>query len=211
MKTEDLIGLIAADASAPRPRLGVRLLAGAAAGGAVSFGIVLAFYGMRPAITGAWLDWRVAVKFAAALALATTAGGVALRMSGPVPRGAGRAALAAAPVILLGACVAEIVATPADAWLAMAMGRYPLVCLVSVPLLASLPLLGAFWALREAAPNMPAGLGAAAGAMAGGLGAAIYALHCTDDSPLFLMLWYSLACLLVTAAGRAGGARFLRW
>jgi hypothetical protein len=51
----------------------------------------------------------------------------------------------------------------------------------------------------------------AAGAMAAGIGAAIYALHCPDDSPLFLALWYVMAVTAVILAGRAGGRRLLRW
>jgi hypothetical protein len=53
--------------------------------------------------------------------------------------------------------------------------------------------------------------GAAAGLGAGGLGAALYALHCSDDSPLFVAAWYSLAISIVAFAGASAGPRFLRW
>ena len=65
--------------------------------------------------------------------------------------------------------------------------------------------------LRDGAPLRPALAGAAAGLAAGGLGAALYAAHCTDDSPLFVAAWYGVAIAAVAAAGALAGARWLRW
>ena len=45
----------------------------------------------------------------------------------------------------------------------------------------------------------------------GGLATAVYAFHCTEDSPLFYAVWYVLAILAVTAVGALVGARALRW
>jgi hypothetical protein len=39
----------------------------------------------------------------------------------------------------------------------------------------------------------------------------LYGLHCSDDSPLFVVAWYGLAMLLVGAAGALAGHRLLRW
>jgi hypothetical protein len=49
------------------------------------------------------------------------------------------------------------------------------------------------------------------GVFAGAIGAAIYAVHCPDDSPLFLAVWYLLGVSAVTAAGALLGPRMLRW
>ncbi|HUI21148.1 MAG TPA: NrsF family protein, partial [Methylocella sp.] len=57
----------------------------------------------------------------------------------------------------------------------------------------------------------PALAGAAAGLLAGAIGAAFYATHCPDDSPLFVATWYTLAIAFVTAIGAIAGARLLRW
>ncbi|MEA2988814.1 MAG: hypothetical protein QOG83_1525, partial [Alphaproteobacteria bacterium] len=46
---------------------------------------------------------------------------------------------------------------------------------------------------------------------AGALGAAIYAAHCPDDSPLFIAAWYSIAIAVVAAVGAAAGRWVLRW
>jgi len=39
----------------------------------------------------------------------------------------------------------------------------------------------------------------------------LYAAHCTDDSPLFVATWYTLAVTLLTVAGAFAGRRFARW
>lgn len=66
-------------------------------------------------------------------------------------------------------------------------------------------------ALRRGAPTSPVRAGAVASLAAGAIGAALYALHCVDDSPLFVLAWYGLAIGIVTAAGAALGRRILAW
>ena len=55
----------------------------------------------------------------------------------------------------------------------------------------------------------PAGAAAARspGCSRGGAAAAVYALHCTEDSPLFYAVWYGLAILAATGVGALLGAR----
>jgi hypothetical protein len=53
--------------------------------------------------------------------------------------------------------------------------------------------------------------GAAAGLMSAGIGGLLYATHCPDDSPLFVVLWYGCATAIVVAGGALAGARVLRW
>jgi hypothetical protein len=43
------------------------------------------------------------------------------------------------------------------------------------------------------------------------VGATLYASHCTDDSPLFVATWYSIATALVAAIGALAGSRMLRF
>ena len=54
-------------------------------------------------------------------------------------------------------------------------------------------------------------MGDAAGRARKPLAATLYATNCTDDSPLFVAFWYSLATLIVMAAGALAGRRLLRW
>ena len=52
----------------------------------------------------------------------------------------------------------------------------------------------------------PALAGAIAGMLSAGLAATLYASHCTDDSPLFVATWYTIATALVTAIGALAGS-----
>ncbi len=47
--------------------------------------------------------------------------------------------------------------------------------------------------------------------LSAGLAATLYASHCTDDSPLFVAFWYTLATALVAALGALMGARVLKY
>ncbi len=43
------------------------------------------------------------------------------------------------------------------------------------------------------------------------MAAAVYSLHCPEDSPLFFLLWYGLGIVIAGAAGARLGSRVLRW
>lgn len=104
----------------------------------------------------------------------------------------------------------EIAMAPSGDRLKLWLGNSSSVCLWAIAVL-SLPLLmGAFLALRRLAPTRYAVAGVAAGLMAGGYGACIYSLHCTEYAMSFLATWYTFGVLLVAAAG-ALLSRLLRW
>ena len=50
-----------------------------------------------------------------------------------------------------------------------------------------------------------------AGLLSAGLAATLYASHCTDDFPLFVATWYTIATALVTAIGALAGSKVLRF
>jgi hypothetical protein len=64
---------------------------------------------------------------------------------------------------------------------------------------------------RRGATTAPALAGFVAGLAGSGLAAAIYTLHCTEDSPLFYVTWYGLAISTIAAVSAALGSRLLRW
>jgi hypothetical protein len=43
------------------------------------------------------------------------------------------------------------------------------------------------------------------------LGATVFAMHCTNDSPLFVAIWYTLAIGLTAIVGLLVGQYVLRW
>jgi hypothetical protein len=114
-------------------------------------------------------------------------------------------------VLLVAAAVAELLAVPPNLWSQRLVGSNAVFCLESIPFLAAIPLLAALLALRQGAPEHPALAGAAAGLFAGAIGAACYATHCPDDSPLFVAVWYTLAIAFVSAIGAAAERRLLQW
>jgi hypothetical protein len=211
VKTDELIRAMAADSMRPWPPGGL-LPAAMLVGIMAVAAVVLPLLDVRPDLGAALMRLPVAVKQAFPPVLALAAAGAALRLACP-----GRSAgpwplvLAAVPVVLALAVAAELLALPAAARTPALMGESNRQCLLSIGLM-SLPLLAiALWALRRGASTRPALSGALAGLLSGGAAATIYALHCTEDSPLFYAFWYVLAILGAAALGATLGARLLRW
>jgi hypothetical protein len=212
MKTDDLIKAIAEDGATRARPLSLRVLVALGIGGVVAAVVFAQTLGLRPDISSAMQTWRFVGKVVIALscfAMALWATGQLSR-----PDAAPRTALAAfsLPVLLLALAIGlELASSPAGTWSARAMGSNSRLCLASITLLSVAPLVALLVALRAGAPRSPAMAGAAAGLLAGGLGAVLYAIHCPDDSPLFVALWYVPAVALVVLAGAAAGSRVLRW
>lgn len=140
--------------------------------------------------------------------------GLALALGWRLLRPEGRASLW--PLLLPAAVAAGLLiwtltVTPPEGWQMALEGKTQMVCLIAVPLLSIPPVAALMLAFRQGAPMRPALAGALAGLAGGGLGAAVYALHCTEDSPLFYVTWYGTAIGIVTLAATLIGARILRW
>jgi hypothetical protein len=212
MKTDNLIQVLVADDQPPKPSLERLLLMAVAAGFVVAAVPYWFFHGMRADIAAALLSPRFLFKIAEVLLLAGAAAVLVLRLVRPGADTTRVKLVLSLPLILLAAAVLiELFAVPSTLWKRNLVGDNYYICLTSVFVL-SLPLLGAaLYALREGAPVNPGLAGAAAGLLAGGLAAAIYAVQCTDDSPLFVATWYTLAIAAVMLLGAAAGRRVLRW
>jgi len=211
VNTDDLIRALAED-GAKRPEPIARRLAWLSALGLLAgAGLLAALLGPRPDLMEVLASPPVLFKFLVTLTLAGAAGALALRSVQPGVRPSVGAALAAPLILLTVGVGAELVISPAASWPPLLVGQNAGVCLVLIPLFSLPPLLGALAGLRHGAPLRPGLAGAAAGLFAGGLGAALWAVHCTDDSPLFVAAWYAPAVAIVTLVGATLGARMLRW
>ncbi len=105
----------------------------------------------------------------------------------------------------------EMSDTPSSSWATRLWGDSPAACFLCVTAL-SLPILAAaLVALRDGAPTHPRLCGAMAGLLAGGIAAALYTLHCPEDSLLFVASWHVPAVLTVTIFGALAAGRWLRW
>lgn len=212
MKTDDFIASLSADApqqqTPPRRAFAIALVIGAIIAG----GAFLVTLGPRPDFMQAVRTLRFDFKFVVTLLLAASALVVAADISRPeVHRSRARALLWTAPVLMILAVMLELYVVPQAQWMPRLIGHNMRFCTTMIPLFALGPLALLLWAFRRAAPENPTRAGAIAGLIAGGIGAAFYAAHCFDDSPLFVATWYTLAIGIVTGLGAFLGSRFLRW
>lgn len=152
-------------------------------------------------------------KFAYAASIVSVGGVLLCRLASP--GGESRASLRIAVLPFVGiVAVASLVLvwTPLDHWYHSIVGDNWLICIVSIPLIAIVPLTMIFWVLRRyAAPTNLVKAGAYAGLTAGGLAAFGYALHCADDSLPFVAGWYVGAVILTVLVGAVLGPRYLKW
>lgn len=213
MKTDELIAVLAANVEPVDARRFSRVLAWVLAGGvAVAAGLMLHKMGLNPdlpAYLGRGMFW---VKLGFGVAVAALAARGVVRMArpgqslGPVARAW---LLPIAALWLLG--VVALLLAPATDRAALVFGATWRVCSFNIALLSLPMLLAGLVALRTMAPTRPARAGAAAGLLAGGAAAAVYALHCPELAAPFLAVWYVAGVLIPAAAGALLGRTMLRW
>ena len=211
MNTDELIRSLAADAARPVVPIGRRLFKALLLGTLLSVGLFLAMLHPRPDIARAALTLPFVFKIVVALLLAGTAATLLSSLARPLPKSGKLVFLVIAPLLLAAGVAFELSTVPSEAWHARLIGHNAVHCLSLIPLLSIAPTACMLFALRRGAPARPALAGAVAGLAASGFGAALYALTCPDDSPLFVAAWYSIAIVIVTAASAWIGGRTLRW
>jgi hypothetical protein len=212
MDTDDLIKALAADTE--RPAVSLLSVWWGAASLAIALAAVVFFMtlGPRPDFAAAAETPRFLFKFVVAIILAVSAFGVARSLSRPEETWDKAAPyLAAAPALMAAAVIMELLVLPQSEWSAKLIGTNSIACLTFIPLIGIGPLVIFLLALRLGAPTRPALAGTVAGLLAGGIAAAFYAAHCTDDSPLFVATWYTIAIAGLAFIGAAGADRFARW
>jgi hypothetical protein len=197
METEQLIRTLAADNVHRARPVGFVLALALLAAAPVSMAMFLTEYGVRPDVMTAIHNPFFDLKFVVTLALAISAIMVSLHLSRPEASLKGWAWLLLIPAGILAAAIAsEMMMPQREPMMTRLIGSNSRICLTAIPLMA-MPLL--------------AGAGAIAGLLSAGLAATLYASQCTDDSPLFVATWYTIATALVTAVGALVGSRVLRF
>lgn len=213
MQTHDLVTMLAAGESAADSHIATRRLALAIGWGGFGSVLLMALsMGVRPDIhdAAAWpMFW---VKLAFALLLVGAGLFASLRLGRPGASLSPLLAAIAAPVIaiwvlgIFALVTAEPAARPELVW-----GQTASVCPLNIALLSTPAFLATLWAMRGLAPTQPRRAGAAAGLLAGAVGATVYALHCPELTAPFIGTWYVVGILGVTMVGALIGPRFLRW
>jgi len=183
--------------------------------GAIAAGVAVLFWpslGPRPDLATAVMTASFWIKLLYTASIASL-GFVALeRLSRPDAPRLHWSRLLWPPVAALAAISAmRWAAAPAGDSRAFWMGSSWWLCPAYVAALALPVFVGLIWAVSRLAPTRLRTAGAAAGLVSGGTGATIYALHCTETSPGFVLLWYSLGLGAATLLGAVLGPRLLRW
>jgi hypothetical protein len=212
METDQLIRTLAADNAHRARPVGFVLALALLAAVPVSAAMFFAELGVRPDVMTAMRNPFFDLKFAVTLALAIPAIAISLHLSRPEASLHGWAWLLLIPAgLLVIGTASEMMMPQRLPMMTRLVGTNSRTCLMAIPLM-SLPLLAAaLVGLRRGAPTRPAVAGAIAGLLSAGLAATLYASHCTDDSPLFVATWYTIATALVTAIGAVAGSRVLRF
>jgi len=212
METEQLIRTLAADnAHRTRPvsfALTMALLSAAP----ISVAMFFAGLGVRPDVMTAMHNPFFDMKFVVTLAMAISAVAVSLHLSRPEASLRRWGWLLLIPAAILALEIGSEMMMPQRLpMMTRLIGSNSRVCMAAVTLM-SLPLLAAaLIGLRRGAPTRPAIAGAIAGMLSAGLAATLYASHCTDDSPLFVATWYTIATALVATIGALAGSKMLRF
>ncbi|MDM0031197.1 DUF1109 domain-containing protein [Variovorax sp. J22P271] len=213
MRTDQLVALLAADPAPVRRRAVSRRLGVALAIALpVSAAWMLLAYGLRRDLIEAmfWPMFWVRLLFGAGVALAGFV--VVQRLARPGVQVRGAWLGLAAPVLLIWLlALVALLSAPVEERAALVMGHTWRSCAIDIAVV-SLPVFAALlWALKGLAPTRPALAGAAAGALAGGAGAMVYALHCPELAAPYIAVWYVAGIALPVVAGALIGPRLLRW
>lgn len=211
MKTDELIDLMVNDLR-PLPSLTDVLLLGVICGTMIAALAFASMIGPRVDIGIALNNGRFIYKLVVTLTLVACAAVVLEKTGRPgVSIGAIKWWLSLPLLLISSGVVLELHMSAPETWIVNATGKNGLKCLAIIPLLSLAPLGCIIHGLRLAAPSHPGGAGTVAGLMAGGIAATFYALHCDDDSLLFVVTWYVPAIAIAALIGYICGHRLLRW
>lgn len=215
MKTEDLVNRLSLDDSRPgrwSPAMALLI----AATTACVFALTLSVIWLTPRVdlipALAAKDHTVLLKFAFAIGVVTAALPIVRDLTAP-----GRTIGLASTIVLLPFVIAallgarELIVLPAEELRRLTIDSSWVSCLWQVPVLGLPAFVILAFCARRLAPTNLTRAGAYIGLTAGGIGAMGYALHCHDDSMLFVAVAYTLAIGEMAFVGALLGSRILRW
>jgi hypothetical protein len=213
MNTDDLVVLLAKGAGPVEPDVVTRRFAIALGWGLFGSTLAMAItLGVRPDIADVLLLPMFWFKLLFPASVASTALYAAIRLARPgvrLGKAPGMLVALFATVWALG-IFALLNAAPGERR-SMIFGDTWMDCLVGVPLLSIPVFIAAMWAMKDLAPTRLWLAGSAAGLLAGGVSAAVYALHCPELEAPFIAIWYVIGMFIPTVAGALIGRRLLRW
>ena len=213
MKTEALVAMLATGNGGGAPNPAPRRFAVAAGLGTLGAALLMvSLLGIRPDFASAVATPMFWVKLAFVGCVAGASLIAAARLSRPGEPLGRMPGMLTIPVVAVWIAAATILvdADPGQRKF-MLLGETWSTCPWFIALLAIPAFVAMIWAMRGLAPTRLRVAGAAAGLVAGAIGALVYALHCTESTAPFLGTWYALGMLIPTAVGAVLGPRLLRW
>ncbi|RYZ11440.1 MAG: DUF1109 domain-containing protein [Comamonadaceae bacterium] len=213
MKTDELIAMLARGVQpVPRHAAARRLGLALAAGVPLSILWMLIEYGARRDLLQTMALPMFWVKLAFPLCIAVSGFVLSQRLARPGVKARAAWTGVLLPVLLLWVLGLFVWwEAPFAERGALVFGRTWRSCAFSIVAISLPVFVAALAAMRGLAPVRPASAGAAAGAMAAGVGAAIYALHCPELAAPFLGIWYVAGMAATAALGAVLGRIVLRW
>jgi hypothetical protein len=214
---DPLIDSLVADLGAVRPRRWQREAALLFGLGLLEILLFVAIRGMRPDMheaMGAMPFWWKSGSIAIIGGIAAVAALISLDPATTTARRLSRLwwALALAVPVLLGlGWLLDAGAAGREALLARLDWREGLACLFNVALLSLPPMMALGVLMRRGAPTQPGRTALAAGLAAAGLGAFVFAFHCSHDDPLYVAVWYGGAVAGIAGLARLVLPRLTRW
>jgi hypothetical protein len=213
VKTDDLVDMLAAGAApVPRRTASRRLSMALLIGVPLSFAWMACEFGMRRDLIQMmfWPMFWVRLLFPICVAIAGYVIVQRLARPGAQVRKAWLG-IAVPLLVIWGLAAMMLLSSPAEERPTLVMGQTWRACALNIAMISLPVFVAALVALRGLAPTRPALAGAAAGAMAGGAGAAVYALHCPELAAPFVAVWYVAGIALPAVLGALIGPRTLRW
>lgn len=215
MNTEMLITELSRDLQPVRANASRILLRRSLAGGTIAAGTIVLFWpslGLRGDLTDALATTGFWIKLLYTTSIAALGFAALDRLGRPELEASYWMRLLCVPFLTLAAIAAlHWLAEPSEGLRQFWMGSSWWQCPLYVAGLALPVFVGLMSALSRLAPTRLGMAGAAAGLVAGAVGASVYALHCAETSPGFVLLWYSLGLAAAALAGALVGRRLLRW
>lgn len=209
LSTEDFIADLAR-APVPKPFSASSIALWTSAATALGVALWLSLMGLRPDLGTALSAPVTLAKTGLPALLSVSALWLAIR-SGYPGKGLRLSYLLLPPAMALVLIADAAAATPAPFLTQAMVGSTAMKCLSAVLGLSLLPIAAGLTFLKNGASTNPALSGALLGLAAGAGAAAGYSLACTEDSPLFYVVWYGLAIASAGAVGSLAGSRLLRW
>jgi hypothetical protein len=207
--TEQLIASLA-KAPLPRPLALGRMMFLVMTMTALGVGVWIALMGTRPDLGHAIIQPAVAAKTVLPAILASLALALTARSARPGRRVPLLVLIAPIPFAMV-LFLTAMIATPAPMIAEAIIGSTAVKCLTAVVGLSILPIVVGLFFLKDGASTRPATTGALLGLAAGAGAACGYSLACTEDSPLFYVVWYGLAICAAGGIGAVVGKRYLKW